>query len=541
MSAIDRNAPPQSVSSLLKLIDSGDLGMPEFQRNFIWLPGNVVDLLRTVARQWPCGTFLLQNGPQPYACKPLQGARGLKTKLKLLVLDGQQRLTALFQAFRERGDETYFVDMKRLIDSVDLEDEHIRYLANSKYRASYPTLEAEAAAGVVRVATLTRDQEFFAWVNHLPLKAQDRAIRLRDETLGGFKHYSIPCVILEDDLPLAAVAKIFETINRTGVRLDTFDLMVAKLFPFDFRLRDQWNSAQDEHESTLRRYGIEGIDILKAVALREHIRQAESPATPITVKGVRESDVLALEARAVKTMWPDAVLAYVKAVEFLRDQCGVIAAELIPSATMLLPLTAALTLVSKRRRYYLKDIKRWFWASGILQSYAQGANTQCVRDARALLAWNADETEEPEALAFFGGVDETSLYDARRRNEILLRTMLCAVARGGAVDWISGKPIDPTSAKHSLHRVFSKAHLFGEGELDSDAVVNYVYLPTATSKALSYVAPGDLLGEVQSAAVLESHMVPNRAVKNGDWDSFKTSRARTLATALNGLASEGGE
>ena len=95
-------------------MDAGDLGLPDFQRSFIWTPSDVVELLRTVARVWPCGTFLLQEGPQPFACKPITGAPALKAEPKLLVLDGQQRITALYNAVREKGKETYYVDTAQL-------------------------------------------------------------------------------------------------------------------------------------------------------------------------------------------------------------------------------------------------------------------------------------------------------------------------------------------------------------------------------------------------------------------------------------------
>lgn len=524
---IDRTAQPHSVASLLKAVDAAELGLPEFQRDFIWSPGDIVKLLQTVARQWPCGTFLLQEGPQPFACKPLDGAPSLRERTKLLILDGQQRLTGLYHAIREKGRETYFVDVKRLLETEILDDDHVRYLRADRYRANYPSLVDEASSLVVRVATLTRDSEFFTWTNYLSERDRTAVIRLRDEQLGGFKHYSIPCVVLDADLPLAAVARIFETLNRTGVRLDTFDLMVAKLYPFDFHLRDEWATALAKYPETLSRYEVPGLDVLKLISLREHLRQVASHVAPVTVKGVRESDVIALKPEVVKSTWDDALVAYDRALTFLRDECGVISRIVLPATAMVLPL--AHSLAGKPNQNRSARLRRWFWSSCALQSYAQGANTQCVRDAKELLAWEQDSETVPGSVASLERIDEQTLIDARRRNEILLRAMLCAIIADGGKDWLSGERVSATTEVLDLHRLSLPS------ESKEDAVVDYVLLAQSTHRALGDVARSDLPGRVDGD-VLKPHLIPIAELAK-PLSEFRSARARLVATALSRLAS----
>lgn len=534
---LDRNAPPHSLNSLIKSIDSGDLGLPEFQRSFIWGPTNVIDLLRTVARLWPCGTFLLQEGPQPFASKALEGAPALKARPRLLVLDGQQRLTALYHALRERSNDTYYVDMKKLAASDVLDDEHVRFLRADKYLAQYNDLEDEARAGVIRISTLTRDPEFFSWINFLSPSERSNAIRLRDEQLGGFKHYSIPCVVLESDLPLAAVAKIFETINRTGVRLDTFDLMVAKMYPFNFRLRDKLIEARDDYADTIGTFQVDGIEILKVIALHEHVRQVNAGTSPLTIRGVRESDVIALGADAVKGRWAAAVEGIHEAIEFLRDECGVVSPSLVPAGTILLALANTFTMLRKRRRTFHKDLRRWFWSTCVLQTYAQGANTQCVRDSRALLRWNDDESSPPEAVDAFVAVDDDTLNDSRRRNEMLLRAVLCSLVLDGAKDWITGKHID---ASLEVHQVFPARYSRSKALEGADAVVNYTVMSPASRKTLLALSPEDLFRNTTiDPRTLKGHLVPEKSFKSAHWDDFRVQRAKMLAKNLTSLATSG--
>lgn len=142
---------PRDVRRLASLADDGTLGLPEFQRNFIWRPPAIADLLRTVARNWPAGSFLLLKGPQEFACKPIQGAPPLTREPTLLILDGQQRITALYQAFGDQAPETYYVDMRNLLETGELDDEHVRYEKKTKFHKRFPSTEAMATQGIISV------------------------------------------------------------------------------------------------------------------------------------------------------------------------------------------------------------------------------------------------------------------------------------------------------------------------------------------------------------------------------------------------------
>src|SRR5262249_10246847 len=153
------------------------------------------------------------------------------------------------------------------------------------------------------------------------------------------------------------------------------------------------------------------IEILKLIALREHMRQRES-GVKITIKGIRESDVLALTPETVIASWETAVQAYGAALEVMKERCGVVRAQPGPSSTMLQPLADLLAPDRPQRGDLKDDLERWFWATAFAQTYSQGANTQAVADARALRAWQADATAKPDIVARFR-LDTELLTDGR--------------------------------------------------------------------------------------------------------------------------------
>jgi len=88
------------LSTLLHYIDIGDIGLPDIQRPFVWSNAKVRDLFDSMYRGFPVGYLLFwENGE-------LDEARqiGIEEKQhrvpKLLVIDGQQRLTSLYAVFR---------------------------------------------------------------------------------------------------------------------------------------------------------------------------------------------------------------------------------------------------------------------------------------------------------------------------------------------------------------------------------------------------------------------------------------------------------
>jgi len=498
------------VAGLLSRIDAGEIALPEFQRDFIWQPPAVADLLRTVARQWPAGTFLvLEVEDKPdFAFKALKGAPSA-TKPKILILDGQQRTTALYHALTERASETYFVDMGKVLDAGEFEDEALLYRKTTRFAKDYPDVEAMAKARIAKVATIANDLAFNQWTRYFPDAEQDEMFRIRQELLPGLREYEIPAVRLPSDVPLAAIAKIFETLNRTGVRLATFDLMVARLYPYDFRLRDEWVEACIVYDQ-FADLGIEdGVEVLKIIALREHMRQRQANIK-LTIKGVRESDVLGLTPQAVIDDWATATAAMANAIDFVKKECGVIRKALMPAPAMLLPLAYLLAPGQPKRAGLESDLVRWFWASSFSQTYAQGANTQAVADTRSLSAWQADEAASPDSVRLFR-LDAELLTDGRRRNEMLLRGLLCRSVTNNARDWISDVRFQDLADKLEAHHVMPDEFLGKHYRGDPDPVVNFALLTESTNKKLRNTLPKDVLlrPDVQRDAVRSHRIEPS--------------------------------
>ena len=358
-----------TLSQLMKQIDAGDLALPEFQRDYKWPVDYRVELIRSLLRDWPIGTFLLLEQTKPKAllmARAIERAPKCKTKPRYLILDGQQRMTALYHAMRGIGGYVFYVDLGLIWDQSGVSDECVDALSDRDFKSRFGKSVDERAAN--RVATLeevTSTGSFNTWLSYIPDRERLEFADLKDDYLERLEGYTIASEIVSSDLPIDAIAKIFERTNRSVTPLDAFDLMVAILFPHNkFNLRNAWRDARTSHP-LLEEYDIPGIEVLKVIALREHLRQQallqRGKLARLTVSGVRQSDILAVKPAQVIAEWPDAVAAYAAALKFVVSECGVIRKRVIPQLTMQLPL--ADVFYGRKRKpaaALCKKLQRWY-------------------------------------------------------------------------------------------------------------------------------------------------------------------------------------
>ena len=86
-----------TVEELLNGIETGSIALADFQRDFDWSGAAVRSLVATILMGWPAGSLLAVAGDHPeLAVRAFEGAPEPKPSLRMIILDGQQRLTALF-------------------------------------------------------------------------------------------------------------------------------------------------------------------------------------------------------------------------------------------------------------------------------------------------------------------------------------------------------------------------------------------------------------------------------------------------------------
>lgn len=411
-----------TVDELLQLVADGHIAVPDFQRDFVWEPSRVAELIDSVSRDWPIGAILLLEGPQPFSVRPIsEGPNVDWDSVRYFLLDGQQRITALFQALTDRGETVYYCDLDQAGDD---ELPPVKWGRRDKVRGLN-----EGARYSLR--TLRSADSFDEHLESVSSDVAEQYRTARRERLGPLLSggYEIPSTTMDSEIGLDALTRIFETLNRTGVKLDAFDLMVAALRRDDFLLRERWEEAKVELKD-LERFKVSGIEILKLIALWQRRQDRGNLLKPSgrKVKGIRQRDVLNLEPEFVVESWSRAVGAYANALDYMQRKLGVRGFADVASWAMVLTLAHSIDDGQDDA-----SIRTWYWDAIATQSYAQGANTRVLMDLEN--PGNYDPAVARGAL-------ESSLLDGAPRNRILRLGLRGFLRNLNSRDVIDGKSLE---------------------------------------------------------------------------------------------------
>lgn len=537
---------PRALKELLSEIHSRTTVLPDFQRDFVWEPNATQELVESIANDYPAGSLLRVRDPHGFfACREFEGAPPLDGhKHTFLVLDGQQRLTSLYQAFYGVGDHKYYLDLRKLLAGKDFDEAIFYERATTKKVKRYETFDYQAKELILPLSVLKGGAGgFLEWLfsvtNPLPpaerLAMQDGLRQVNEKWIKTIDDYHFPVVTLSDKTEAPALCTIFETLNRTGVKLSVFELLTARFWPQKINLRALWDDARDAH-SLIEEFEVDPYYVLQAIALGVGSR---APTC-------KRSDVLGLSAADIESGWKAAILGLAYALEILRDDGGVVFPKWLPYQTMVIPLSAVLARVgmpnSPIAGVRREKLKRWFWCAVFGQAYENAPNSQSAKDFTELVKW-LEDGPEPEVVSTFR-FDPNALRDVTPRQRSIYRGALCLILGNGARDFhcqavITRKLIEDAGIDD--HHVFPSDFLAKQKGIKSarqrDCVLNRTLIDRTTNHMISNRAPSDYMKEIRATkgfpfdSVLNSHFLPTGDESpfwTDDYDSFLTWRQGQL-------------
>ena len=108
-----------TVNQLIEKIDTGELGLPELQRPFIWKDSKVRDLFDSLMRGYPIGYLMLWECPTLEKKKSIGVDSHSYDAPKEVIIDGQQRLTSLYAVMKGKKVINSKFDEKSIIISYN--------------------------------------------------------------------------------------------------------------------------------------------------------------------------------------------------------------------------------------------------------------------------------------------------------------------------------------------------------------------------------------------------------------------------------------
>jgi hypothetical protein len=538
---------PRALKDLLSEIDSRTTVLPDFQRDFVWDPSATQELIVSISCNYPAGSLLrVRDNNRMFAAREFEGAPKLDGHTHtFLVLDGQQRLTSLYQAFYGVGEHRYYLDISKLLSGMDFDEAIFHVRSGTKWVKEHEEFGAQEKDLIIPLSILKSGSGgFLEWIFNYTNRLADaekvpmqKALKkISDTWFKVIDDYQFPVVTLSQDVKPDALCTIFETLNRTGVKLSVFELLTARFWPQNINLRKLWDEATAKY-TIIEEYEIDPYYFLQAISLAS--RQAPS---------CKRKDVLDLTAAEINDWWDRVVEGVVTGLKILRDDCKVVSAKWLPYQTMIAPLAAVLAKVEPTKTPEFggrrEQLKRWFWCSVFGQQYESAPNSKSAKDVTELVVWlkGGAEPEIVSSIKF----DPNTLRDTTPRQRAIYRGTICLVlgCAGGARDFhtqsvITGNLIEQEGIDD--HHIFPAAYLEKKkGVKESkrrDCILNRTLIDRTTNQLISDRAPSDYLAEIKNTpnfpfdSVLGSHCLPvgdASPLMSDDFDKFVSWRQDKL-------------
>jgi len=587
---------------LYKLLDDcqrGIIQLPDFQRSWVWDEDRIKSLIASVSRAFPVGALMALNtgGPVSFKPRPVEGAppEANQAPPQDLLLDGQQRMTSLYQAtLRGKVVETvtpkkkkvkrwFYLDIRKSLDpNADREDAIVGVPEDRIIRTDFgrevildlSSSDREYAAlmyPVSHVFDWDKWQDGFDkhWRGDQNENVREEFRAFKRQVLENFKYYRVPVITLDRTTSKEAVCVVFEKVNTGGKALDAFELVTAMYAASGHELRKDWYG-DDKTKGRHRRFvdalrpadsesgiiaEVSNTDFLQAVSLfytRARRRVAEAAGKQgkeLPAVSVNRQSLLNLPLDAYKQYETEVERGFMRAAKFLH-MLHIYRIFDLPYQSQIVPLAAILADIGDDWEHDANRAKlvRWYWNGVFGELYGSAVESRIARDFMEVPPWLKGGPEPSTVSETIFRADR--LKTMRMRLSAAYKGMNALLMKEGAQDFRSGQKFDHTvffGENVDIHHIFPqdwcKQH--GIKPVVFDSIINKTPLSYRTNRILGGVAPSEYLAKLEKGtdkipsinterlnSYLESHLIDPKLLRADNFDAFMTARQKKLLALI---------
>jgi len=565
----------KSLYEILKDVNNGKIQLPDFQRGWVWDDNRIKGIIASVAKSFPIGAvMLLETGNETikFKTKPVEGVMSANgNKPDMLILDGQQRITSLYQAIisnrvvitrNAKGYEIkrwYYIDMQKAMDNdTDLEESIFSINENKIITEnigrdvvldlSSPELEYKNLMYPVSMVD-EYDKWYPAFFEYWGYDKEKIIFwnEFAKKIIQSINGYMLPVIILKKENPKEAVCQVFEKVNTGGVSLTVFELLTATFASDEFDLKDDWAKIKSEFKDYKVLANTSNTDIIQAVTLlstykkrKEHILSGNSENFPSV--SAKRKEMLNLSLDDYKKNRDDIVKGFIKASKILNEN-HIYNARDLPYTTQLVPMAAILSILGNKIDNVgnKNKLMRWFWCGVFGELYGSANETRYAIDMLQVVDWIEYNNEEPKTI-YDANFSPSRLHTLRTRNSAAYKGVYAILLEDNTKDWLSATQIDLStyfSESIDIHHIFPVAWCNKNSihRNDYDCIINKTPLSGRTNRIVSGDAPSKYLVRLKNHAgvseeefnnILKSHVVNPKFMYNDDFYSFIADRKEQI-------------
>lgn len=574
---------PSIVGDLLTDVKNGRIGLPDLQRPFVWKDNKVRALLDSMYKGFPIGYIMLWDSPEEYTNRNQIGVNNKRYDMPDdLVIDGQQRLTALLAALYgvQIKDKNYNLrnikiafnplteEFQVWTQAYEKDPEYISVISDvfeaeqnhsaSKFRRNYINL-VNAAREKAGKDLLTDDEKD---------KIEDSLNNLLD-----INNYSLPTLKISSKADEEDVAEIFVRVNSGGQKLAEKNFIETLLAVFDKNVHDQINDFCER--SRLPAQGTSYNQIIKvepshlirmAVGVGFHRARLRYAYMLLRGKDLKTGEVTEETRKNNLQKFGDSLSLVTDLNNWhgflnLFSEAGYVSGDLVAS-TNAVAYSYVLYLIGKYEYKVSslelrKIIRKWIYMATVTQFYTGSTESEVEKQMADL----RDIHSANEFVAYLEGIID-STFTEDYFNYTLLASLNTSAANSPA--WyaylaainVLGTPMlfstmpaskymiwGASGKKNSIdkHHIFPKHYLEQIGftnDRDRNQIANFTYLDYQTNIDIADKPPAeyvteyrDRIGEESYAKTCQQNALPIDFEKM-DYQRFIEERRRLMAQMI---------
>lgn len=518
-------------------IDSGQIKLPMFQREFVWEKEQSSKLIDSILKGFPIGTFIFWKTKEELRSYKEVGNHKLpetdKGDYVQYILDGQQRITSLY-AIRKG------IRITKDGKEIDYRDIFINLDYDAENDEQIVVTEQQAGKRYVSVHRVLTSQ-----VTDLLDEFPDRATLKQIETYKNkLTNYDFSTITIKD-YPIEVACEVFSRINTGGKSLTVFEIMVAKTYDEakKFDLAEKYELLRDGSDDAK-----ECLTTAKFETLPESIIMQCVAA--ITLRAVRSKDILKIRRETFIDQWEPMKASLFTAIDFIRSELRVPVSQLVPYPALVVPLVYFFNASANKKPNIeqVRLLEQFFYWAGLTERYGSGTESKLSEDFNkmdTILKGTMPAYASTELSISPQKIAETWFSAGNGYCKAIL--CLLAYQLPKSFDTNGLVILDNSHLKIATSRNYH--HFFPKAYLDSvdkskkpNLIANITLIDGYSNKhRIGKKAPSEYTGKFAKANealanTLQTHLVRDvegYGVNADDYDLFIKRRSKAIALALN--------
>ncbi len=525
---------PDSIKyqKLISDIEEGIIKVPKFQRDFVWSIEKTAQLLDSILKGYPIGTFILWETDERINNIKNIGDIDLPEtpdghKIQY-VLDGQQRLTSLFAAYR--GAEIQKIGEKKITDYkniyIDLEkdiDSDDQVVISEK-----PTGEHISLNEILNFSNSNM-------LINIKNKYSDQLFEKIHSYSQSFATYDFSIILLRKKDVNSAI-EVFTRINTGGQTLTLFEIMSAKTYDEskNFDMQKNWEVFLEE----AKKANYETISSSVILQLLSVILSS--------TKECKRKTILQLNKQKIIDSWDDAISGLKEAIDYFHKTYKITVSQILPYDTLLVAFAYFFhTKGDDPSEIQRKILEEFFWIMSLSHRYSSSTESKLAQDIHRIDS--ILEGERPSYTDIRVDLDshKTLMDTGFSAGSSYCKAVLCLLASQVPKDFKTNADVilDNSWLKQAnsknFHHFFPKSYLKGKSD-NANSLINITLVSDNLNKRkIGTKSPSVYIKDfsqdnTEIETALNSHFIELNGfgIENDDYDLFLQKRAEKIYEEL---------